>query len=119
MIYKGVINMLHEMKLQDDPFKKISDGTKTIEMRLYDEKRRKLKSGDLIEFTNITSNEKLKIQVINLYRYKDFDELYQNHDKVSIGYNENEKANPSDMSMYYSDEDIEKYGVVGIKIKVI
>ena len=47
MIYKGVINMLHEMKLQDDPFKKISDGTKTIEMRLYDEKRKKSKSGRL------------------------------------------------------------------------
>ena len=111
--------MLHEMKLQDDPFKKISDGTKTIEMRLYDEKRKKVKVGDLIEFTNVLNNEKLITRVINLYRYKDFDELYKNHDKVSIGYNEDEEANPCDMSMYYSDEDIEKYGVVGIKIKKI
>ena len=30
------------------------------------------KKEDLIEFTNITSNEKLMVQVINLYRYKDF-----------------------------------------------
>ena len=111
--------MIHKMKLQDDPFKKISDGTKTIEMRLYDEKRRKVKKEDLIEFTNISSNEKLRVRVINLYRYKDFDELYKNHDKVSIGYNEDEKASPCDMSMYYSDEDIEKYGVVGINIKKI
>lgn len=111
--------MLHEMKLQDDPFKKISDGTKTIEMRLYDEKRKKVKVGDLIEFTNVLNNEKLITRVINLYIYKDFDELYKNHDKVSIGYNEDEEASPSDMSMYYSDEDIEKYGVVGIKIKKI
>ena len=111
--------MLHEMKLQDEPFKKISDGTKTIEMRLYDEKRKKVKVGDLIEFTNVLNNEKLITLVINLYRYKDFDELYKNHDKVSIGYNEDEEASPSDMSMYYSDEDIEKYGVVGIKIKKI
>ena len=111
--------MLHEMKLQDDPFKKISDGTKTIEMRLYDEKRKKVKVGDLIEFTNVLNNEKLITRVINLYIYKDFDELYKNDDKVSIGYNEGEEASPSDMSMYYSDEDIEKYGVVGIKIKKI
>ncbi len=111
--------MLHEMKLQDEPFKKISDGTKTIEMRLYDEKRKKVKVGDLIEFTNVLNNEKLITRVINLYRYKDFDELYKNHDKVSIGYNEDEKASPCDMSMYYSDEDIEKYGVVGIKIKKV
>ena len=111
--------MLHEMKLQDDPFKKISDGTKTIEMRLYDEKRKKVKVGDLIEFTNVLNNEKLITRVINLYIYKDFDELYKNHDKVSIGYNEDEEASPSDMSMYYSDEDIEKYGVVGIELKLL
>ncbi len=111
--------MLHEMKLQDDPFKKISDETKTIEMRLYDEKRKKVKVGDLIEFTNVLNSEKLITRVINLYMYKDFDELYKNHDKVSIGYNEDEEASPSDMSMYYSDEDIKKHGVVGIKIKKI
>ena len=41
------------MKLQDDPFKKIKNKTKTIEMRLNDEKRKKIKQDDLIEFTNI------------------------------------------------------------------
>lgn len=111
--------MLHEMKLQDDPFKKISDETKTIEMRLYDEKRKKVKVGDLIEFTNVLNSEKLITRVINLYMYKDFDELYKNHDKVSIGYNEDEEASPSDMSMYYSDEDIKKHGVVGIELKLL
>jgi ASC-1-like (ASCH) protein/ADP-ribose pyrophosphatase YjhB (NUDIX family) len=111
--------MLHKMKLQDDPFKKISDGTKTIEMRLYDEKRKKVKAGDLIEFTNIESNEKLVTRVTNVYRYKDFNELYENHDKVSLGYNEVEEANPSDMLLYYSNYDIEKYGAVGIELKLL
>ena len=32
-------NMKHYMKLQDDPFKKIKNKTKTIEMRLNDEKK--------------------------------------------------------------------------------
>ena len=31
--------MKHYMKLQDDPFKKIKNKTKTIEMRLNDEKK--------------------------------------------------------------------------------
>ena len=31
--------MKHEMRLHDGPFKLIVAGTKTIEMRLYDEKR--------------------------------------------------------------------------------
>jgi len=32
------------MKLQESPFERIKDGTKTIELRLYDEKRRKVKN---------------------------------------------------------------------------
>ena len=40
-----------------------------------------------------------------------------NHNKISIGYTENEIANPDDMLMYYSKEDIEKYGVLGIELK--
>lgn len=48
--------------------------------------------------------------------YKNFNELYNNHNKISIGYKENENANPDDMLMYYSKEDIEKYGVLGIEL---
>ena len=31
--------MKHEMKLNNEPFERIKNGTKTIEMRLNDEKR--------------------------------------------------------------------------------
>ena len=41
--------MLHKMKLKLSPFEKIKDGSKTIELRLYDEKRQKVKIGDFIE----------------------------------------------------------------------
>lgn len=78
--------MKHYMKLQNDPFTKIKNKTKTIEMRLNDGKRRKIKIHDLIEFTNIKTGEKLFTKVINLHYYNDFDELYKNHDKISIGY---------------------------------
>jgi len=38
--------MKHEMKLYPEPFQMIADGRKTIELRLYDEKRKKIKAGD-------------------------------------------------------------------------
>ena len=57
--------------------------------------------------------------VINMYRYLSFEELYQHHSKVSIGYNKDEIANPKEMLMYYSKEMIEQYGVVAIEIKVL
>ena len=38
--------MKHEMKLALEPFVMIADGRKTIELRLYDDKRKKIKLGD-------------------------------------------------------------------------
>ena len=35
--------MLHKMKLNDNPFERIKNGTKTVEFRLFDEKRQKKK----------------------------------------------------------------------------
>ena len=111
--------MMHKMKLQNDPFIKIKNKTKTIEMRVYDEKRRKINVEDLIEFTNINTKEKMLVKVKNIYLYKDFDELYKNHDKVSIGYEQNDIVNPNDMSIYYNEEDIKENGVVGIEIELV
>lgn len=88
-------------------------------MRLNDEKRQKIKTGDNIEFTNAKTNEKLMCKVLELYYYKNFEELYANHDKVSIGYENTEIANPNDMKQYYDNDKIERYGVLGIKIKLI
>ena len=75
-------------------------------MRLNDEKRNLIKIGDEIEFTNVKTNKLLICKVTNLFMYKNFDEVYNNHNKISIGYKENENANPDDMLMYYSKEDI-------------
>ncbi len=111
--------MIHEMKLNNRPFKSIKNGTKTIELRLYDEKRQLLKVDDLIEFTNRETLEKITTRIEGLYHYPSFEELYKHFDKVSMGYKEDEEANPSDMQEYYSKEEQEKYGVLGIKIKLI
>lgn len=44
--------MKHQVKLNNSPFEKIANSTKTIELRLYDEKRQKLNVGDEIVFSN-------------------------------------------------------------------
>ena len=111
--------MKYEMNLNNEPFNRIKDGTKTIELRLYDEKRQLLKEQDLIEFTNRETLEKILTRIEKLYRFSSFDELYKNFDKISLGYDNDEVANPSDMEKYYSKEEQEKYGVLGIKIKKI
>ena len=111
--------MIHEMKLNNEPFNLIKSGSKTIEMRLNDEKRRKIKIGDKIEFTNRDNGEKIKTEVINLHNYQSFAELYKHFDKKALGYSDNGSANPADMNKYYSKEEQDKYGVLGIEIKLV
>lgn len=111
--------MIHKMKLKDKPFKSIKAGTKTIELRLYDEKRKLLNVGDVIEFTNIDTKEVIKVEILQLHRFNNFDDLYKHFNKISMGYEENEVAKPSDMEEYYSKEEQQEYGVVGIEIKLL
>lgn len=108
---------IHSMNLQDRPFKLIADGTKTIEMRLYDEKRRLINKGDIIEFNNDKVDFIISTQVLDLHVFSDFDELYNHFDKVSLGYDENSSFDSSDMEKYYNKSKIKKYGVVGIELK--
>ena len=111
--------MKHYMNLAPAAFGSINSGEKTIEMRLYDEKRAKVNVGDEIEFNNTATKQKIRCIVINLTRYKDFYELYSHNDKIAIGYKANETADAEDMYAFYSPEQIKKYGVLAIGIKVI
>lgn len=108
--------MKHSMRLNDGPFNSIKGGTKSIELRLNDEKRSLIKKNDLIEFTNIKTLEKIIVKVVEVYKFSSFDELYKMFDKTILGYGVNDIADPKDMEQYYSKEEQEQYGVVGIEI---
>lgn len=110
--------MQHYMNLHNEPFEKIKNGTKTVEMRLFDDKRRAVKVGDIIVFTNVLTNEQLNVQVVAIQTFATFDELYKSFDKISIGYNQQDVANANDMLAYYTIEQIEQFGVVAICIKL-
>jgi len=106
------------MKLNPAPFEMIKNGQKTIELRLFDEKRRQIKVGDRIAFTNVVSGETLAKTVVKLHRFDTFDELYRALNLLECGYTADDvdKAQPSDMEQYYSKEEQAKYGVVGIEL---
>ena len=116
--------MTYQMKLKSAPFYSIRAQQKTIELRLYDEKRQKLRVGDQIEFTCLDHDEPpLLTEVTALYRFDSFAELYAALPLEKCGYTQGEvvggKALPSDMEAYYSPEEQEKYGVVGIEIQLL
>ena len=111
--------MIHQMKLKNDHFERIKSGKKIIEIRLYDEKRRKIKENDYIVFTNLESGEIIKVKVIKLHLFNTFKELFDNFDNSYFGHDENEKISYERMYDYYTKEEEKEYGVVGIEIKLV
>ena len=108
--------MLHKMKLKESPFERIKNGTKTVEFRLYDEKRKLIKIGDQIEFKKLPElEEKILVNVLDLYREESFEKLFR---KLIDDEKEVQRKTQA-MKEFYSDEEEKKYGVVGIKIKLI
>ena len=67
----------HIMKLHPEPFAKIKDGSKTIELRLYDEKRQRISIGDTIRFINTESAaDAVVVRVRDLFIFDSFEELF-------------------------------------------
>ncbi len=107
--------MLHKMKLNENPFERIKNGTKTVEFRLFDEKRQKIKVGDKIEFSKLPDlQEKLLVDVVELYREDTFEDLFR---KL---YSNEEEITRKTKAMYeiYSQEKEQQYGILGIRIKI-
>ena len=112
---------IHNMKLFSSPFEMIKSGEKTIELRLFDEKRQQIRAGDTIIFTCTATGETITATVKKLHRFASFEELYQKLPLLQCGYTEADiaTAHPDDMLAYYSAEEQEKYGVVGIELTLL
>lgn len=112
--------MIHHMNLQSRPFDMIASGKKTIELRLFDEKRQRIKIGDQILFTCSTLRKQLLVNVKNLFQFETFTALYKALPLDKCGYLPHELsiASPKDMMQYYSQEEESKYGVIGIEIEL-
>lgn len=113
--------MRHSMKLCKQPFERIKSGSKTIELRLNDEKRQLLGIGDEIDFICCDNGEAISTRVLNIYHFDNFSQLYKSLPLEKCGYSHSEihTASSKDMLMYYSEEKQNKYGVLGIEIELI
>ena len=68
---------LHRMHLDPDAFERMEDEQKTVELRLYDEKRRRIQAGDVIRFESTDDDtDVLFARVTGMRFFASFDELY-------------------------------------------
>lgn len=109
----------HKMNLQAKYYDFIKNGTKRIELRLYDEKRRKIKPGDEIEFAK-SEADKFMTKVTALYLYRNFAELVAD---FSIELLADKSMTKEELLLaldeFYGQDEQEEFGVVGVKLELI
>ena len=111
--------MVHEMKLRPEYFEYINNGTKRIELRLYDEKRALIKLGDTIKFLKEPEKtEELQVEVVGLLRYNSFQDLFNDFPiEVLADKSMNKEQLLHVLEEFYTLEEQKKYGILGIRIE--
>ncbi len=117
----GVEKMEHTMRLNETPFYSMKSGRKKVEVRLNDEKRRRVKVGDTITFTKIPEgNETLTVEVIGLKQYSSFKDMYENipaSDFDAVGSSIGEMVEQT--YQIYSPEKEKEWGTLAIIIRLM
>ena len=110
---------MHTMKVQTKYYNLLKNGIKTIELRLWDEKRRQIKVGDKITFSDLSDPENTFVaEVITLHHAPSFDKLCDIIQPQQAGFAT--KGELLDcLQEFYTSEAQQNYGVVGIEIKRI
>ncbi len=106
----------HQMKIATEPYNNIASGKKVIESRLFDEKRQTISIGDQIVFSENDKPENNVTTVVRgLLHYQTFKELFADHEPSLFG-EESRDFLLTQIKQFYSNEDEQKYGVIGIRL---
>lgn len=113
--------MEHQMRLFEEPFESIKAGRKTVEVRLFDEKRRQIQIGDMITFTKIPDNtETITVKVVDLQTFSTFKELYETIPASKVDLVDWSIEEILDgIYQIYSPEEEKKWGTLAIEIELL
>lgn len=104
---------LHQIKLNDDEFKKIKKNKQNIILKLNDDDYKNVSIKDKVLLVN--GKNKSKRRVKNLYNYSDVDELRKNIKNKQFGYKNNDIIDCDNLVKDYKKDEIKKYGLLGIE----
>lgn len=113
--------MNHVMKLKSRYFDYMKNGTKRIEIRLNDEKRKLIKVGDTITFLKDPElTDKINTKVIELLKYDNFDDMFNDMDISLLADKSMSKEELINvLEEFYTKERQKEYGVLGIRIELL
>ena len=110
------------MKLNHNAFEGIRTSKKKYEIRLFDEKRKRIKIGDTIVFSKLPElKETVEVEVTDIINAKSFEKLF--HKVTPIDANLPPTFSPRDcadaMLKFYPREEQEQYEVVAFKLELV
>lgn len=112
--------MIYKMKLLENEFNNIKFNGKTLEVRLNDDKRRRIKRGDWIIFYKLPHlDENILVNVEQVFIFSSFSEVYTRFPKECFGYRDI-GMNDIIKNIYtiYTEEEEKEKGVMAIKFRL-
>ena len=108
---------MHMLNVKQKYYDMLKSGRKTIELRLYDDKRKLIKVGDRIEFRCADDKtDAFLAEVVDLHRAEDFVCLCQKIECQKAGFSSDEELIKV-LKEFYDNKRQKEFGVVGIEIK--
>ena len=107
--------------LDEDVFEVVKKGVKNVEVRVNDEKRRKMKVGDKIVFLKRPlEQEKIITKITGIKQYNNFNELVKDYNIERLYLDTFTKEQFVNLlERFYTKEEQVEYGVVSIEFEVI
>ena len=113
------LNFRFSMSLRPEYYEMVRSGEKDIELRLYDEKRRRMRNGDTVLIYNAQNhNDYIRAKIVRLHIAKSFADLATKISMPRTGF-ASLNALMSAIEKFYDTEMESKYGIVGIELEVI
>lgn len=109
-----------EYTITKDVYNNIINGKKRIEIRLYNEKSKKININDYIIF-KVLDNENLilKVNVVALLRYKNINELLKDVDSSLVMCDYPIEQAEELLGEIFGIDNVRSHDVIGIKFEVI
>lgn len=104
---------IHEIALEKEDFKDLKKNKKLITIELDKDGMKEIEPKDKIHFILKDGKKVLKKKVRKIHRYSSLEELLANVKKQKLGLKKNEQPNYEKLN----DQDMNKYGVIGIEVK--
>lgn len=113
------LNCRFSMSLRPEYYEMVRSGEKDIELRLYDEKRRRMHNGDVILIYDAQNrNDYIRAKIVRLHIAKGFADLATKISMPRTGF-ASLNALMTAISKFYDPDTESEYGIVGIELEVI